>query len=83
MLPRKVRFFGLRREFNFVVDAIRGLTTSVAKLIMSVLELEQRLRVLEDRAEMHDTLDGLQARYDAFVLETEEVNEDTEERTED
>lgn len=84
-LPRKVGFFGLRREFNYAVAALEGLMVSVAKLLKNVLEVDQRLQVLEERAAMHDTLDGFQARYDAFVLEKEEeeTDDDTKERTED
>jgi hypothetical protein len=84
-LPRKVFFFGLRRQFNKAVDAFNGLATSMAKLVITVIELEVRLAALEKRANMEDLLDGLQARYDAIIIENEEeeTDEDTEERTED
>jgi len=90
-LPRKVIFFGLRRQFNKAVDAFNGLATSMAKLVITIIELETRLDDLEKRADMEDLLDGLldglQARYDAIIIEEEEeeevTDEDTEERTED
>ena len=86
-LPRKVIFFGLRRQFNKAVDAFNGLATSMAKLVITIIELETRLEALEKRADMEDLLDGLQARYDAIIIEEEEeeevTDEDTEERTED
>jgi uncharacterized protein (DUF3084 family) len=90
-LPNKIRFFGLRKQFNIAVAAIQGLAISYAKLVIAILDIENRLEALEKRADMNDLLDGLSARHDAFILDTEivvyeeeeEADEDTEERTED
>lgn len=87
-LPSKVGFFGLRREFNKAVSAILGLVTSFARLVMVVSELTTRLEALERRAEMQDLLDGVSARYDEIIIDSEaevveETDGDPEERTED
>lgn len=75
--PRKIRFFGLRKQFNIAVEAIQLLLFGELKLIDEVQTLQKRVAALEATQEMDAMMEMFDDGWDA-AMESMDENEAVE-----
>ncbi len=81
--PRKIRFFGLRKQFNLAVEAIRLLLMGQLRMIDEIQTLQKRVAALEATQEMDAMQEMFDDGWDAAMESMEQGKEFAEELAEE